>query len=90
MQSALVYMRVGIEMIDTLGIKGRRAPFHAMDDIVSLHQEFRQIGAILTGNPCDQRCLGHDPTLSTPSSLKMGTQDIVPTPLEHHFEETQK
>ena len=53
------FMRVLIEVVDSLCVKKRRAPFDAVDLITFVEEKFCQVGAILTGDTRDQGCLSH-------------------------------
>lgn len=52
-------VRVLIEMIDTIGVEQRAAAFDAVHFIAFCHQEFRQIGAVLSGNAGNESCFFH-------------------------------
>ena len=49
------FMRIDVEMIDSLGIKRGCASLHAMDDVIAFQKQFRQIAAVLAGDASDQR-----------------------------------
>ncbi len=55
-------VRVLIQMVDPVGVEQGRAPLDAVHHITLVQEKFRQIGAILPGDPRDQRDFGffHD------------------------------
>jgi hypothetical protein len=56
----IVCMPVFIEVIHTAGIERRRPPFNSVEDISFAKQQFREVGAVLTGHTRNQRnTLGH-------------------------------
>ena len=50
-------MRVLVEVIDPVGIEGRRPPDQCMDLVSLFQQELCQIRAVLPSNPGDESCL---------------------------------
>ena len=48
-EPAVFLVRVLVQMVDTVGIEQRGAPLDAVDFVTLVEQEFRQIGAILSG-----------------------------------------
>jgi len=50
---ALALVGVLVEVVDALGVEGRSAAFQAVDFIPFSKQEFREIGAVLSGNAGD-------------------------------------
>ena len=52
-----------IEVIDAGGVEGGGAAFDAVYGVALLQEEFREIGAVLAGDPSDER-LFHGGTLS--------------------------
>jgi hypothetical protein len=66
-------------MVDTLGVKRRSAPDDAVHLVPFLQQQFRQIGAILSGYAGDE-CLFH-----VVFSLKAGCCDRVLTIISKQF-----
>jgi hypothetical protein len=56
-EARLVLMGIDIEMIHPASVERRDPPLDAMDHIALAEQERRQIGAVLTGAPGDQRNL---------------------------------
>ena len=47
-------VRVLVQVVDPLGIEGRRPPLDAMDFVALGQQELRQIGAVLAGDAGDE------------------------------------
>jgi hypothetical protein len=64
---ALGLMRILVEMVDPLGVKGRSAAFEAVNFIAFREKEFRQVRSILPGNPGDQRAFWQKPTSFKPT-----------------------
>jgi hypothetical protein len=50
-------VRVGVEMVDALGVERRGSPLHAVHDIAFAEQELGKIGPVLPGYSRDQRNL---------------------------------
>src|SRR5262249_39925677 len=48
-------VRIVIEVIDATGIKGRRSPLDAVDDVAFAEKKLREIGPVLPGDARDQR-----------------------------------
>jgi hypothetical protein len=47
-------VRIMYQMIDALGIEGRRTALHAMDDVSLGQKKFGEVGAILPGHAGDE------------------------------------
>src|SRR3989344_1984765 len=56
---ATLYMRVLIQMIDTIRVEEGGPAFYAVDFIAFLQQKFSQVGPILTSDTRDQCFLCH-------------------------------
>ena len=54
-EAQILLVRILIEMVDTAGVEGRRAALDAVHHVALLQQEFRQIGAVLAGDPGHER-----------------------------------
>lgn len=54
LEVAIVYVRILVEVIDSVGVEQRRTALQAMDFVALAQQEFCQVGAVLSGNACDQ------------------------------------
>jgi hypothetical protein len=50
----LALVRIDIEMVDTLGVQGRRAPLHAVDDITLFQKELGKVAAVLARHARDE------------------------------------
>jgi hypothetical protein len=44
-------MRILVEMLNTVGVEGRRTPYQAVDDGALAEQLLREVGAVLPGGP---------------------------------------
>jgi hypothetical protein len=53
-EADILFVRIVIEMVDALRIKGRGAAFDAVDHIAFAEQEFGKIGAVLAGGAGDE------------------------------------
>src|SRR3954452_1282705 len=54
-------VRVVVEVIDSVGVDQRRPALNAMNRITFGQQQLGKIGAVLTGDACDQRgFFGHE------------------------------
>jgi hypothetical protein len=51
-------MRVLIDVVNAIGIKRAGAPDEAVDIISFAQQQFGEVGAVLSGNACDQGAFG--------------------------------
>src|SRR3546814_6985740 len=58
-EPCVTYVRVLVQMVDTLGVEGRGSTLDAVNLIPLREQKLRQIGAILTGNAGDERAPCH-------------------------------
>lgn len=56
---AIGFVRILIEMIDTVGIKQRGVPLDTVYGITFGEQQFGEIGTVLTGNSCNEGDFGH-------------------------------
>lgn len=54
LEVAIVYVRILVEVIDSICVKQRRTTLQAMHLITLAQQKFCQVGAVLSGNACDQ------------------------------------
>ncbi|CAB4615158.1 unannotated protein [freshwater metagenome] len=61
-------MRVGVQVIDALGIKGRCATNQSVDFVALAQQQLCEIRAVLTGDPGNQGNFRHDTSPSPDSS----------------------
>src|SRR5687767_9055571 len=50
-------MRILVEMVDPRRVEGRGAPNDAMDFIPFLQEQIREVAAVLSSNPRDERFL---------------------------------
>ena len=56
-KARLRIVRILVEVLDAVGVEGRRAPDQAVDDVALVEQLLREIRAVLTGDPRDERDL---------------------------------
>jgi len=58
-ESPIAGVRVLVDPLETLGVKGGRSPDDPVDLVSVVQQELRQIGPVLTGDAGDQCGFGH-------------------------------
>ena len=51
-------MGILVDVVDALGVEERGTAFDAIDFVTFLEQEFREVGAVLAGDSCDE-CFFH-------------------------------
>jgi hypothetical protein len=56
----MVDMRILVQVIDAVGVEQAAAALDAMDFIAFAQQQFCQVGAVLSGDACDESDFGHD------------------------------
>ena len=54
-EAGVVFVGVAIDVVDALGVEGGGAADEAMHLVTFFQKQFRQIGAILSGDTGDQR-----------------------------------
>jgi hypothetical protein len=57
MEGSALLVRIMNQVIDPLGVEGRRTAFHAVDHVSFGEKKFGEIGAILAGYTGDERDL---------------------------------
>ena len=48
------FVGIAVEVVDPAGVEGGGAANHAVDLVPLGQQQFRQVGAVLAGDPCDE------------------------------------
>src|SRR5205814_8884950 len=68
-QAAVLVVRVLVQVIDALGVDERGAPLDAMHHVALGEQELGEIGAVLAGDPGDERDLARRHARSLPVQI---------------------